>query len=170
MSRCSHNWLCGADGCCQPVHALLQSCVLPARLADDSLLLRCTAWCPVGGTSLPVGCFQWCRPASCRLLYLQGEALEGIDVRSIIYLVRSTMQNAQLIAQQVKATNRWVGVSLKPQARLRDEEQAAVRQLGTVRTLFDVGMRWRTCKLSRNLPHTAHDACLLQGMPTAPGL
>eukprot|EP00891_Asterochloris_glomerata_P003083 jgi/Astpho2/3083/fgenesh1_pm.00051_%23_32_t len=47
-----------------------------------------------------------------QLLYLQGEALEGIDVRSIIYLVRSTMQNAQLIAQQVKATNR-AGMALE---------------------------------------------------------
>ena len=56
-------------------------------------------------------------------------------MRSIIYLVRSTMQNAQLIAQQVKATNRCVGVLQKWQARVRDEEQAALRQLNTVRTV-----------------------------------
>ena len=42
----------------------------------------------------------------CRLLYLQDEPLQGIDVRSVIYLVRSRIENAQLIAQQILQTNK----------------------------------------------------------------
>ena len=56
-------------------------------------------------------------------------------MRSIIYLVRSTMENAQLIAQQVKATNRWVEVPHKPQLSSRDSEQAFMRRLSTVCTV-----------------------------------
>ena len=65
-------------------------------------------------------------------------------MRSIIYLVRSTMQNAQLIAQQVKATNRWVGVPQKPQVW---SWQAGVRQLSTVHVLIDIGRSWQRGKL-----------------------
>lgn len=42
----------------------------------------------------------------CRLLYLSEEPLQGIDVRSIVYLVRSHIENAQLIAQQILQTNK----------------------------------------------------------------
>ena len=49
-------------------------------------------------------CTVWC--AVYRLLYLQEEPLTGIDVRSVIYLVRSHIENAQLIAQQVLQTNK----------------------------------------------------------------
>ncbi len=46
------------------------------------------------------------RYAVYRLLYLQEEPLTGVDVRSVIYLVRSRIENAQLIAQQVLQTNK----------------------------------------------------------------
>lgn len=41
-----------------------------------------------------------------RLLYLQEEPLKGVDVRSVIYLVRSRIDMAQQIAQQIKQTNK----------------------------------------------------------------
>lgn len=41
-----------------------------------------------------------------RLLYLSEEPLKGIDVRSVLYLVRSRIENAQLIAQQILQTNK----------------------------------------------------------------
>ena len=44
--------------------------------------------------------------AARRLLYLQDEPLQGIDVRSVIYLVRARIENAQLIAQQIRQTSK----------------------------------------------------------------
>ncbi|KAL3150677.1 hypothetical protein ABBQ32_000472 [Trebouxia sp. C0010 RCD-2024] len=41
-----------------------------------------------------------------RLLYLSEEPLQGIEVRSVVYLVRSRIENAQLIAQQILLTNK----------------------------------------------------------------
>jgi len=42
----------------------------------------------------------------CRLLHLGPEELGELGVRSIIYLARSTVQNARLIAHQIKESNR----------------------------------------------------------------
>ena len=42
----------------------------------------------------------------CRLLYLSDEPLKGIEVRSVLYLVRSRIENAQLIAQQISQTSK----------------------------------------------------------------
>ena len=40
-----------------------------------------------------------------RLLHLGEEALGELGVRNVVYLARSRIENAQLIARQVKATN-----------------------------------------------------------------
>ena len=41
-----------------------------------------------------------------RLLHLEGETLGEVGVRSVVYFVRPTVANAQLIAAQVKDLNR----------------------------------------------------------------
>ena len=44
---------------------------------------------------------------SCRLLHLSPDALGDIGVRNVVYLVRARVENAQQIAQQIKATHRY---------------------------------------------------------------
>jgi len=43
-------------------------------------------------------------PTSGRLLHLEPGALGDLGVRNVVYLARSRIENAQLIARQVKAT------------------------------------------------------------------
>ncbi len=43
-----------------------------------------------------------------RLLHLGEEALGELGVRNVVYLARSRIENAQLIARQVKAANQCV--------------------------------------------------------------
>lgn len=42
----------------------------------------------------------------CRLLHLEAGGLGEVGVRSVVYFVRATIANAQLIADQVKDLNR----------------------------------------------------------------
>lgn len=42
----------------------------------------------------------------CRLLHLEKQGLGEVGVRSVIYFVRASVANAQLIADQVKELNR----------------------------------------------------------------
>lgn len=41
-----------------------------------------------------------------RLLHLSSDALGDLGVRNVVYLVRARVENAQQIAEQIKATNK----------------------------------------------------------------
>jgi hypothetical protein len=49
---------------------------------------------------------QYMAVAACRLLHLEGGSLGEVGVRSVVYFLRATIPNAQIIADQVKDLNR----------------------------------------------------------------
>lgn len=49
------------------------------------------------------------RPA-CRLLHLEGGSLGEVGVRSVVYFVRASIPNTDIIADQVQDLNRWADV------------------------------------------------------------
>jgi hypothetical protein len=67
---------------------------------------ECTCSLRYEGTvsKVPPGCHS-------RLLYLSSDALGDLGVRNVIYLVRANAENAQQIAEQIKATNRQVAAT-----------------------------------------------------------
>ena len=77
----------------------------------------------VDGTGLqhvqpaPVKVSQPALCASCnRLLHLGREPLGELGVRNVVYLVRARIENAQQIAEQIKASNRSVPPAPSPPA------------------------------------------------------
>lgn len=43
---------------------------------------------------------------ACRLLHLSSDELGDLGVRNVVYLVRARVENAQQIAEQIKATHK----------------------------------------------------------------